>query len=174
MEIESLGLLHWALLVLVGITGIAVGFYLGKGNKKSGIDPEVYTSLETTNKGLQSELDACRQEVARLNSEAPAEEIGFDAAAAKAVFGKRVKENDLKLVEGIGPKIEGLFHNFDIKTWKDLSEITVDRCYEVLGSGGDRYKIHDPSSWPMQARMAYQGDWKALHRWQVEHKHGKL
>ncbi|MDC6350877.1 hypothetical protein PP178_04890 [Zeaxanthinibacter sp. PT1] len=174
MEIESLSLLHWALLILIGIVGLIMGFYLGKGSKKNSIDPASIAVLENKNKSLQSELEACRKKVEKLGSEAQTSDTGFDAVSAKSVFGKRIKENDLKLVEGIGPKIEGLFHNFDIKTWKDLSEVTVERCYEVLSSGGDRYKIHDPSSWPMQAKMAHQGDWKALHKWQVEHKHGKL
>ncbi|NNF19975.1 MAG: hypothetical protein HKN61_09360 [Flavobacteriaceae bacterium] len=174
MEIESLSLLHWGLLILIGIIGLIMGYYLGKANKKSGIDPASMAVLESKNKSLLSELEACRKQVEKLGSEAQTAGTGFDAVSAKSVFGKRIKENDLKLVEGIGPKIEGLFHNFDIKTWKDLSEVTVERCYEVLSSGGDRYKIHDPSSWPMQAKMAQQGDWRALHKWQVEHKHGKL
>ena len=78
------------------------------------------------------------------------------------------------MVEGIGPKIEGLFHNYDIKTWKDLSKTSVSKCQEVLDSGGDRYKVHDPASWPMQAKMCYEGKWKELYKWQVEHKRGKL
>jgi predicted flap endonuclease-1-like 5' DNA nuclease len=89
-------------------------------------------------------------------------------------MGKKVLQDDLTIIEGIGPKIEGLFHNFEIKSWKALSEVTVDKCQEVLDSGGDRYRIHDPASWPMQARMAYEGKWRELSRWQQEHDHGKI
>ncbi|CAM1359531.1 hypothetical protein [Tenacibaculum xiamenense] len=100
-------------------------------------------------------------------------DIPFDAAAAKAVFGKKIKQNDLKIIEGIGPKIEGLFHNFDIKTWKDLSEASVDKCQEVLNSGGDRYRMHKPGTWPEQAKFAYEGKWKELKDWQDKLDGGK-
>jgi len=55
-----------------------------------------------------------------------------------------------------------------------LSKTSVSKCQEVLDSGGDRYKVHDPASWPMQAKMCYEGKWKELYKWQVEHKRGKL
>lgn len=94
--------------------------------------------------------------------------IPFDADLSKSVFGKKIKENDLKVVEGIGPKIEGLFHTFGIKTWKDLGETSVEKCQEILKSGGDRYKLHKPNTWPKQAQLAYQGKWEELLKWQDE------
>ncbi|TYP99817.1 hypothetical protein C7447_101422 [Tenacibaculum adriaticum] len=99
--------------------------------------------------------------------------IPFKADAAKAALGKKVKQDDLKIVEGIGPKIEGLFHNFGIKTWKALGETSIEKCQEVLNSGGDRYKIHKPGTWPRQARLAYQGRWEELVKWQDELDGGK-
>ncbi|PKH49953.1 hypothetical protein CXF68_04205 [Tenacibaculum sp. Bg11-29] len=99
--------------------------------------------------------------------------IPFEATLAKAVFGKKIKENDLKIVEGIGPKIEGLFHTFDIKTWKDLGEASIEKCQEVLNSGGDRYRIHKPNTWPKQAKLAYEGKWEELLKWQDELDGGK-
>ncbi len=97
----------------------------------------------------------------------------FDADAAKAVFGKRIKENDLTVVEGIGPKIQQLFHNNNVKTWKALSECSVDKCQEVLNSGGDRFKMHVPRTWPEQAKLAYQGNWQKLKDWQDSLSGGK-
>ena len=100
--------------------------------------------------------------------------IPFDSFAAKAAYGKSITQDDLNIVEGIGPKIEELFHSFDIRTWKTLSETTVAKCQEVLDSGGERFKIHDPASWPMQARMCYENKWADLWKWQQEHKGGKF
>ena len=97
----------------------------------------------------------------------------FDAAAAKLVFGKKIKENDLKIVEGIGPKIEGLFHNHDVKTWKALSECSIEKCQEVLNSGGDRYRMHKPTTWAKQAGLASEGKWKELLKWQDKLDGGK-
>lgn len=99
--------------------------------------------------------------------------IPFDAAAAKAVYGKKIKENDLKVVEGIGPKIQELFHSHGINTWKLLSECSIEKCEEVLKSGGERYRLHKPNTWPKQAELAYKGEWSALLKWQDELDGGK-
>ncbi len=99
--------------------------------------------------------------------------VAFDGAAAKAAFGKTIKQDDLKVVEGIGPKIEQLFHNFDIKTWAALGSTSVEKCQEVLNSGGKRYEIHKPGTWPEQAKLASEGKWQKLKTWQDSLDGGK-
>jgi len=57
------------------------------------------------------------------------------------------KEDDLKLVEGIGPKIESLLKSANIKTFRELSDITPEQIREILREkGGERYAFHDPST----------------------------
>ena len=92
--------------------------------------------------------------------------VAFDAAAAKAVFGKTIKQDDLTVVEGIGPKIKELFHNHDVTTWAALSKCSVEKCEAVLKSGGKRFELHKPGTWPKQADMAANGLWKELNEWQ--------
>lgn len=131
--------------------------------------------LEASNNkyaNLVKEYNAAQNKINEL-SKVETTFIPFDADAAKAVFGKKIKQDDLTLVEGIGPKIQELFHNHDVKTWKALSECSVDKCQEVLDSGGDRYKIHKPGTWPKQARLAYEGKWQELSDWQDELDGGK-
>nr|WP_299386642.1 hypothetical protein [Allomuricauda sp.] len=187
MSNENINIWCWIIPALVGIIAGILGYLIGKGKDAASIDHSSETKvLEAENEKLKSELKACLEK----QSDSPAQDTEgvpvakldhggeqqspFNAKAAKAALGRRVKENDLKIVEGIGPKIEGLFHNFNIKTWKDLSEVSTVKCQEVLNSGGKRYRIHDPASWPMQAKMAYQGQWKELAKWQDKHKSGKF
>ncbi|WP_198520075.1 hypothetical protein [Lacinutrix sp. Bg11-31] len=92
--------------------------------------------------------------------------VAFDGAAAKAVFGKKVNQDDLTVVEGIGPKIKELFHNHDVTTWAGLADCSVDKCQEVLKSGGKRFEIHKPGTWPEQSKMAALGQWQKLKDWQ--------
>lgn len=187
MNFENLNIWCWIIPALVGIISGILGYLIGKGKDTSSIDNSAeLKSLETENAKLKADLDACNKKIktasttsktkASVSSLAAAAPVAmaFDAIAAKAAFGKKIKQDDLKIVEGIGPKIEGLFHNFEIKTWKALSETSVKKCQEVLNSGGDRYRIHDPASWPMQSKMAYEGAWKKLIKWQDEHKAGKF
>lgn len=178
----------WLIPLLVGALCGILGYLLGKISSNT-IDNSADLKLwQDKNAKLQADLDACNGKlsakvsapVAAVSSlaatAAPVEEvfIPFDAAAAKAAFGKTIKQDDLKVVEGIGPKIAGMFNDAGIKTWKALSEAAVADCQKVLDGGGDRYKIHNPGSWPLQAKMAYEGKWAELAKWQDEHDHGKL
>lgn len=97
----------------------------------------------------------------------------FDAALALAEFGQKVKLDDLKIVEGIGPKIEGLYHEAGIKTWKKLSETTVEKSRAILDAAGSRYAIHNPETWAFQAQLAYEGKWKELKELQDSLNAGK-
>jgi predicted flap endonuclease-1-like 5' DNA nuclease len=186
MDFENMNIWCWLIPLLTGLICGIIGYYWGKGNSEVIDNSADFKLLEDKNAKLKADLDACNKKLVAAPKAAPIKKaapkakaaaiapLAFDAGAAKTVFGKRIKQDDLKIVEGIGPKIEGLFHNFDIKTWKALSEATVAKCNKVLESGGKRYQMHDPASWPMQAKMAYKGDWKKLAKWQDEHKGGKL
>lgn len=65
---------------------------------------------------------------------------------------------DLKVVEGIGPKIEVLLKESGIKGLKDLSIVPIENLKEILAKGGTRYRLNDPSSWPEQARLLVNGE----------------
>lgn len=173
--------MNWCILIplLVGLISALLGYLLGRLFGGDNNDSDRITKLE-------ADLEACRNSRISLESDlksakanvassfvAGTSAIAFDADAAKAVFGKRIKENDLTVVEGIGPKIQELFHNHDVKTWKGLSECSVDKCQSVLESGGDRFRMHKPGSWPKQAKMAYEGRWADLLKWQDELDGGK-
>ena len=79
---------------------------------------------------------------------------------------KRWKQDDLKAVEGIGPKIASLLHADGIKTWKALSETSVERIQGVLDDAGPRYKLADPGTWPKQAELAASEKWQELKEYQ--------
>ncbi len=186
MNFENLNIWCWIIPSLVGIICGILGYLIGRSGSSTIDNSADLKLLKDKNAKLEADLAACNK---KISSKAGAPKVApksfssktgavagvpFDKGAAKAALGKTIKQDDLKLVEGIGPKIEQLFHGFNIKTWKALSETPVAKCREVLTSGGDRFKMHDPSSWPMQAKMCYEGKWKELARWQDEHKGGRL
>lgn len=173
MDLSSIPIWCWIIPLVVGVFCGIIGYLWGKGSVNLAEVVARVETLEARNSDLKNDLETSNERLAEALALAAAP-VPFDAAAASAALRKKVRENDLQIVEGIGPKIENLFHHFDIKTWKALSDVTVAKCQEVLDSGGDRFKVHDPASWPMQAKMAYEGRWKDLARWQDEHLHGKL
>lgn len=74
--------------------------------------------------------------------------------------------NDLKIVEGIGPKIEGLLKDAGINTWSELAAADVDRLQKILDAAGDRFKLAHPATWPKQAGLAADGKWSELTEYQ--------
>lgn len=82
-------------------------------------------------------------------------------------------EDDLKKIEGIGPKIAELLTNAGIPTFTALSTSDADKIKEILAEAGSRYRMHDPTTWPEQAALAAAGEWDKLKAWQDDLKGGK-
>lgn len=70
--------------------------------------------------------------------------------------------HDLKIIEGIGPKIEKLLNAQGIRTWQDLANTQASQLRSILHSAGPNYRIHFPDTWPIQAAIAVKGDWEAF------------
>ena len=96
---------------------------------------------------------------------APVEDNGQDAAAAPINF-MPLKQDDLKIVEGIGPKIEELLFNAGIHTYSELAAAPVTRLKEILNEAGPRFSMHDPGTWSAQALLAANGEWDNLKAYQ--------
>jgi len=82
--------------------------------------------------------------------------------------------DDLKKVEGIGPKIEGLLNQAGIHSFARLSSSSAALIKQILAEAGDRYTMHDPTTWPEQANLAESGKWEQLKKWQDELDGGKV
>ena len=109
-------------------------------------------------------------------AEAPAPAAPKAAPAAKAEKidlpnGKSIKQDDLKMVEGIGPKIEGLLHDAGITTWEQLANAPTEQVQAILDEAGPRYRMHQPTTWAKQGRLAADGNWDELVAYQ-DHLYG--
>ena len=68
--------------------------------------------------------------------------------------------DDLKAIEGIGPKISGVLQESGITTFALLAESGVSQLERIVRQAGIR--IAYPGTWPGQARLAAAGEWEAL------------
>lgn len=117
-------------------------------------------------------LRRCADELARANADvaqlrarvAELEERSDtpapDMSEAADVLGAKVTVDDLTLVDGVGPKIAGILADAGIATWRALGDADVGRLRGVLEDAGSRYRMHDPSGWPTQARLLAEGRWQ--------------
>ncbi len=80
-------------------------------------------------------------------------------AAPKAKKVKEAKPDDLKLIEGIGPKISGVLAEAGVTTFKKLSTLSVE---EIKATLKGKVRISHPESWPEQAKLAAEGAMEQL------------
>lgn len=91
----------------------------------------------------------------------------------KKVAVKKEVTDDLAKIEGIGKKIAALLKKQGIITFKDLSKSTVKNLKAILEAAGSQYSMHNPSTWPKQAKLAAVAKWEELELLQAELKGGK-
>ena len=97
----------------------------------------------------------------------PKAEVKAAAPKAKKASGK---PDDLKKIEGIGPKIASTLVEAGIATYADLAKAKPAAISEIIaGVRGS----HVTDTWPAQAKLASEGKWDELKKWQDELDGGK-
>lgn len=86
---------------------------------------------------------------------------------------KAPKADDLTKIEGIGKKIAGLLADQEINSFEKLGKTSTKKLSEILDAAGSKFKVHDPATWPKQAKLAAAGKWEALKTLQAGLKGGK-
>ncbi len=103
---------------------------------------------------------------AKMIAEATSAAIVAPKSTAKATKSAG-KGDDLTKIEGVGPKISGLFIAAGITTFAELAKTPVTTLSDILHKAGSRYASHNPSTWPEQAQLAADGKWDELKALQV-------
>jgi predicted flap endonuclease-1-like 5' DNA nuclease/cell division protein FtsB len=78
------------------------------------------------------------------------------------------KKTDLKIVEGIGPKIEQALKDAGINNWSELAAATADQIREILSNAEGKFGYAVPDTWPQQAQLAANSNWVELKALQDE------
>ncbi len=112
--------------------------------------PVVEEAVVEVKEEVVAETPVVEEAVVEVKEEAPAKPK------------KAPKADDLKIIEGIGPKIAELLSENGVDTWKKLSEAEPDALKEILAKGGSRYTMHNPTTWPKQALLCVEGKWDEL------------
>jgi predicted flap endonuclease-1-like 5' DNA nuclease len=109
-----------------------------------------------------------------LKTKPKADKIKPAKVASKTAKPKpQISKDDLTKVEGIGKKIESLLNKNEIYSFKQLSKATVKTLKEILDAAGNRFSMHQPGTWPKQAKLAVEGKWNELETLQQQLKGGK-
>lgn len=74
--------------------------------------------------------------------------------------------DNLKIIEGIGPKIESLLNKSDVYSFVDVVNVGISWLQDILDEAGTKYQIHNPKTWPDQAELAMEEKWSELKEYQ--------
>jgi len=115
-----------------------------------------------------------------IRPEIPSPEIPAAAAPAEAgveeveIRSSSIAEaqDDLTVIEGIGPKISALLREAGIVTFNQLAATSPEQLGEILTNARLR-RLADPATWQEQARLAATGKWEDLERLQDTLKGGR-
>ncbi len=82
--------------------------------------------------------------------------------------------DDLRRIEGIGPRIAGVLQEAGITTFRQVSNASPEQLGEILQAADPRLlRLADPATWPQQAALAAEGNWSALEEFQSGLKGGR-
>lgn len=162
---------HAIMLAGAGIIGYIIGF---RTNRR------IASELEEELEEVERQLDTHRNQTP-INSFVPETQPEFpvEAAVISTMPTEGEEEtidgppDNLKVIEGIGPKIEQLLQAQGISTYRQLSLTKPEDIVAILYAAGSRFKMHDPTTWPQQAELAADNKWQELETLQKDIKGGQ-
>ena len=131
---------------------------------RTGLGATAVTAVASGAAGTTSDAEATGATTESSETAVDTSDTGNDEAAVAPVpvaevDGREIMQDDLKVIEGIGPTVEELCHGIGIRAWSDLAHTEVSLLRTMLDDAGARFKMHDPTTWPRQAELLAEGRW---------------
>lgn len=130
---------------------------------------------ETAVESIQETAENVKEAVTDMldgDDDAEVETAAVASGLAAAPAPAPSEPDDLKRIEGIGPKINGVLNDAGITTFAQVAATSVADLERIVKTEGG-VRIAFPESWPDQAALAAKGDWEALEKLQDELQGGR-
>jgi ribosomal protein L13 len=124
------------------------------------VKPKVAVEVPTIKAPKADKVVKANETVSANFTSQESEVVTKEVKAPKSV--KSTGNDDLKIVEGIGPKIEELLNAAGILTYADLASSEVTKLEGILTAAGPKFSIHQPTTWAQQAALARDGKFEEL------------
>jgi len=150
------------------LTEIVIETIVSSGAKPAKKAEKANPKKEST--AAKTKVDTTKKAEPKVEAKAAAPKA--EKAAPKKAAPKKAtgKADDLKKIEGIGPKIASTLVEAGIATFADLAKAKPAAISEIIsGVRGN----HVTDTWPAQAKLAADGKWDELKKWQDELDGGK-
>lgn len=147
------------------LTEIVVESIVAKGAKKAAApkakaEPKAATPKKAATKAAAPKAEAPK----KVAPKTAAPKVEAPKAAPKKAAPKKAaaKADDLKKIEGIGPKAAEALTNAGIGTFAKLAKANPDKIKDILTEASSRMAHLEPATWPQQAKLAADGKWDEL------------
>ena len=109
------------------------------------------------------ETEAPQAQIAVPRAEMPAPDVEATPTTVEAPSPEATppQPDDLKVIEGIGPKISGILQAAGVATFTQLAALDPQHVREMLAEGG-LLAPANPDTWPKQAALPAEGKWEDL------------
>ncbi|WP_298893838.1 50S ribosomal protein L21 [uncultured Psychroserpens sp.] len=147
------------------------GYRVKNGHRQSLSEIVIESIVASGAKKAAPKKETKKAEPKKVEAKAAAPKTEAKKAAPKAAAKKATgKADDLKKIEGIGPKIASTLVEGGIATFADLAKAKPAQISEIIaGVRGN----HVTDTWPKQAKLAADGKWDELKALQDELDGGK-
>jgi predicted flap endonuclease-1-like 5' DNA nuclease len=165
---EPVGVPSWVPIVIGFILLLLFLWGLNRNNipQGEGAQADDHPSPQLQNEAHTVEVHLASMEAAE--TVAPTEVVRSTAVPLT----ESIEADDLKRIEGIGPKIEGILHEAGIYTFAALAITRVAELEKIVREDAG-IRIAFPDTWPEQAKLAAAGEWSKLETLQDELKGGR-
>ena len=144
--------------------------YRKKNGHRQSLSEIVIESIVTSGAKKAAPKKETKKAEPKAKAAAPKKEATPQPAAKAPAKKASSKGDDLKKIEGIGPKIAQTLTDAGVATFAELAKTAPAKISEIIaGVRGN----HIPDTWPKQAEMAAAGKWEELKKWQDELDGGK-
>jgi len=132
--------------------------------------PALSTAFAPPDTPLEAELDPALDDALTADGTSPAP-AQLSASLPAHTPAPATEPDNLRRIDGIGPKVAGILQANGIATFAQLADAPVERLQEILTAEG--LKFMKPDTWPEQAGLAAKGDWEGLEQLQNQLRGGR-
>ena len=132
--------------------------YVKKAEKMANkLKKELNETIEDVKDKVEDVTEDVQEKVEKVikseTKKSPAKKkVATKKTTAKKVEKKTTEKNDLKVIKGIGPKMEATLNAVGISSYQSLAKTTLKNLEKILTDAGMNTKMYNPSKWKAQAK----------------------
>ncbi len=134
------------------------GYRVKNGHRQSLTEIVIESIVASGAKPAKKEAAKTETKKATVKKEVVKKEVSKKATTSKT----KAKADDLKKIEGVGPKAAEAMTNAGLDTFAKVAKADPAKIKEILTAASSRLAHLEPGTWPQQAALAAAGKWDEL------------